>query len=224
MIALDNRIEVDSQQVLSSIGYDIDCQPPSRIESLVNEYADNARHLIEPSYSCVIRDIEWVQGSVSFIEGSVIFKSRVVARLLEQCQKVAVFALTIGNRLEEMVNQLAGDKLMLQAAVLDAIGSEVTEKVAGYVHDKVVGRAAADGGLFISRRFSPGYCDWNVGQQRMLFWALSGKEISVRLTGRGLMIPQKSISGIIGIGGRRDAIEGYNPCRECTKIECPGRR
>jgi hypothetical protein len=223
VIALNSQIDVDSQQVLSSIGYDIDCQPPSRIESLVSEYSENVRDLLEPSYSCVIRDIEWVQGSISFIEGSVIFKSQVIAQLLEQCQKVAIFALTIGNRLEEMVNQLARDKLMLQAAVLDAIGSEVTEKVASFVQDRI-GRVASYNGLFISRRFSPGYCDWHVGQQRMLFWALSGKEIGVRLTGRCLMIPQKSISGIIGIGGRKDTIENYNPCLECTKIECPGRR
>ena len=87
MIALDKQIDVDSQQVLSNIGYDIDCQPPSRIESLVNEYAENVRHLIEPSYSCVIRDIEWTQASISFIEGSVIFKSRVVAQLLERLTK-----------------------------------------------------------------------------------------------------------------------------------------
>jgi hypothetical protein len=83
---------------------------------------------------------------------------------------------------------------------------------------------AEDDSLFISRRFSPGYCDWNIGQQRMLFWALSGKEIGIRLNGRCLMVPQKSISGIIGMGRRKADIEGYDPCRECKKKECPGRR
>ena len=175
------------------------------------------------SYSYIIRDVEWVEDSVAFIEDSIIFKSQVIARLLEQCEKVAVFALTIGNHLEEMVYQLAKDRLVLQASVLDAIGSVAAEKVADFVHDRISEVAGAQG-FCTSRRFSPGYCDWEIGQQRMLFWALSGDTVGIRLSGRCLMIPQKSISGIIGIGSYNSNVENYNPCRTCTKYDCPGRR
>ena len=107
MVAISNLIDINSQQILRNIGYCAGCTPSARIESLINEYVENTCELIEPSYSYVVRDIEGVQGSIAFIEGSVTFHSEVIARLLEQCEKVAVFVLTIGNRLEEMVCHLS---------------------------------------------------------------------------------------------------------------------
>ena len=225
MLATRNLIDIgiNTQQVLKTIGYQGDCVPSARTMSLVDEYLENFHNLVEPSYSYIIRDVEWVQGSISFIRNEVIFKSQVIARLLEQCQKVVVFAVTIGNHLEEMVNQLAEDGLVLQATVLDAIGSSAVEKVAEFVETSIREVAGAQG-LSTSRRFSPGYCDWNVGQQRMLFWALNGDTADIRLTRTCLMIPQKSISGIIGIGACNGTLESYNPCRTCQKQLCPGRR
>jgi hypothetical protein len=224
MLATKNRVDIgiDTKQVLKTIGYHGNCTPPARTLSLVDEYLENFHNLVEPAYSYVIRDVEWVQGPVSFIRDDIIFKSQVIARLLEQCQKTVVFAVTIGNHLEEMVNQLAEDGLILQATVLDAIGSSAVEKLAEFVESSVREVANAQG-LSTSRRFSPGYCDWNVGQQRMLFWALNGNT-DIRLTKTCLMIPQKSISGIIGIGSGNGALASYNPCRTCQKRPCPGRR
>jgi hypothetical protein len=225
MLATRNRVDIgiDTRQVLKTIGYRGDCTPPARTISLVEEYLGNFHNLVEPSYSYVIRDVEWVNGPISFIRNDIIFKSQVIAQLLEQCQKVVVFAVTIGNHLEEMVNRLAEDRLILQATVLDAIGSSAVEKLAEFVETSI--RDVADAqGFSTSQRFSPGYCDWNIGQQRMLFWALNGDTADIRLTKTCLMIPQKSISGIIGIGAGNSTLESYNPCRTCQKRHCPGRR
>jgi hypothetical protein len=225
MLATRNPIDIgiDTQQVLKSIGYHGECVPSARTMSLVDEYLENFHDLVEPSYSYVIRDVEWVQGPISFIRDEIIFKSQVIARLLEQCQQVVVFALTIGNRLEEMVKQLAEDRLILQATVLDAIGSSAVEKVAESFETSIREMASVQG-FSASWRFSPGYCDWNIGQQRMLFWALNGEIADIRLTKTCLMIPQKSISGIIGIGPGNGTLENYNPCRTCKERHCPGRR
>lgn len=220
--AIRNELDIDTQQVLHHIGYDNDGEPSARIESLVKEYADNICHLIEPSYSYVIRDIKSVRGSRVFIEGSVTFRSNVIARLLKQCQKVAVFVVTIGSRLGDVVRQLSKDGLIVQAAVLDTIGSDAAETLANVVQD-IMGKQAEAEGLGISQRFSPGYCDWKVSQQKTVFRAMGGDTSGVRLTDGCLMVPQKSISGIIGIGPRSE-VESYNPCLTCKKRDCIGRR
>ena len=222
MSAIRNELDIDTQQVLNHIGYGTSHTPSARIESLVKEYADNICHLIEPSYSYVIRDINSVRGSRIFIEGSVTFRSNVIAELLGRCQKVAVFVVTIGSRLGDVVRQLAGDGLMVQAAVLDAIGSDAAETLAHVVQD-IIGKEAEAEGLGISLRFSPGYCDWRVSQQKMVFRAMNGDSAGVRLTDGCLMVPQKSISGIIGIGPGSE-VESYNPCPTCKKRDCIGRR
>jgi len=190
---------------------------------LIDEYVENATHLVNPSYSYVIKDIKSVQGTRVVLEDSIVLQSAVIARLLEQCEKVAVFLVTIDGQLEETVSQLAEDGLIRQATVLDAIGSSAVENIADFVQSRIR-TAAWLQGLGISQRFSPGYCDWNVRQQEMVFRAMNGDLAGIHLTKGCLMIPRKSISGIIGIGPGHSNIENYNPCPTCKKRKCPGRR
>jgi cobalamin-dependent methionine synthase I len=223
MLAVSDQIDINRQEVLSNIGYGDEYQPSARILSLVNDYIENYHDFMAPSYSYTIRDIESIQGNRIAIGDSIILESKVIARLLERCQKIAVFALTIGNQLEEMVAYLAENGLVLQATVLDAIGSGAAEKLADYVEDRIRRLVNIDG-LVTSWRFSPGYCDWEVNQQKMVFQTLNGDSAGIRLTESLLMIPRKSVSGIIGIGLPNHDIENYNPCHTCNREDCPGRR
>jgi hypothetical protein len=220
---VDVSIEIDKEQVCRYIGYENGQTLSARISSLVDEYAEHAHGLINASYSYVIKDVEWARGSVAFIEGSISFKSRIIAKLLGRCTRVAIFLVTIGKYLEETSFQLAKDGLVLQATVLDAIGSVAVEKVAGFAQARIKEIVKAQGHV-TSRRFSPGYCDWKIRQQQMVFSALTGNTMGVRLTGECLMIPQKSISGIVGIGSSDADLENYDPCKTCRKKDCPGRR
>jgi cobalamin-dependent methionine synthase I len=125
--------------------------------------------------------------------------------------------------LEETVGQLADDNLIVEAYVLDAIGSSVAESLADLLQDKIRDEAHSHG-LCISRRFSPGYCDWDISQQEMVFPALNGDSSGVFLSDEFMMTPQKSISGIIGIGLCDSGMDSFNPCKTCNKRNCPGRR
>jgi len=225
MLTINNQIStsIESKQLLHDIGYDTECEPPTRITSLVHDYLELADYLIDTSYAYAIKHIYFVQDASVAIEGWITFKSKIVSDLLKQCEKVAVFAVTIGNRLEDMAYRIAENRSVLQARVLDAIGSRATEKVVKLVEDSITEEASAEG-LCTSRRFSPGYCDWNVDQQQSLFQALDGDSAGIELTDGYLMIPRKSVSGIIGIGSCNSDVENYNPCNSCTKPECPGRR
>ena len=221
MVTASNRFDIDRQRIFRDIGYAPDAEPSLRMVSLVNEYIENAHQFIAPSFSYIVRDIELVKGISVLLEDGVIFESEVIARLLEKADKVAVFVLTIGNYLEDTAARLAEDGLVLQAAVLDAIGSDASERLADSVESQI-SEVAHNQGLTISRRFSPGYCDWDVNQQQMIFQTMKGDHAGVLLTDSCLMLPRKSISGIIGIGPSE--IGNYNPCKTCDKHDCVGRR
>ncbi|MBA7474823.1 hypothetical protein ES707_10181 [subsurface metagenome] len=225
MLITSNDIdaEVDKKRICSYLGYCADCEPPSRISSLIDEYAENAPYLFDPAYSYDIKNIERVDDSSVFIEDSIVLRSQVIARLLEQCCQVSLFVATIGNQLEEMARQLAEDGFIVQSAVLDTIGSDAAERVAGFVQDQIEEIASAHG-LCTSPRFSPGYCDWDISQQKMVFQAVDSESVGVCLTQECLMIPCKSVSGIIGIGPGDIGVGQYNPCKRCDRDDCPGRR
>ncbi|MFC1954531.1 vitamin B12 dependent-methionine synthase activation domain-containing protein [Chloroflexota bacterium] len=225
MQLLENKLQtgLDKQQVLKNIGYADECEPSVRIDSLVNDYIDNYHHLIDSSASCIVKRIESVEGNITDIEDSISLNSSAISRLMEHCREVAIFTLTIGNRLEDMVGYLAEKGHVLQATVLDAIGSGAVETLAASVEENVKQEAGSNG-MVISQRFSPGYCDWDVSQQEMVFRAMGENTAGVHLTGEYLMLPQKSISGIIGIGSAEKEIESYTPCTNCRTVDCPGRR
>lgn len=217
------EIELDKRHILRRIGYKDDCEPSSRIAALISDHVQIAKQLIKPSYSYVISNIDMVRESNIFIGECVVFRSHVIARLLEQCQQVGAFLVTIGNKLEDEAARLADERSILESYVMDAIGSSAVEKIAELLEAEIRKTASTEG-LCISRRFSPGYCDWSIRQQKELFRMVDGGSVGVRLTAGYLMIPQKSISGIVGIGPSCVDIEAYNPCRTCNKRNCLGRR
>jgi len=217
------NIKIDKEEVFRDIGYDYGHQPPSRVLSLVDEYIDNAYDMIEPSYSYVIKDVMAVQDSRVLLDDRIAFQGDVIARLLKRCKKVAVSVVTIGGYLEGTARRLAREGNLLQSSVLDAIGSQAVHKVADFVHCAIETRARYEG-FIVSRRFSPGYCDWNIDQQLMVFHAVGRDTTSVHLTDHCLMIPSKSISGIVGIGAADSGVSDYNPCGICDRADCAGRR
>jgi hypothetical protein len=225
MVTTSSQIDVgvDRRSVYRYLGYGSESEPPPMISSLIDEYMENAHDLIEPSYSYVIRDVLLFQDSRVLIEGPVVFQSEIVARLLGQCRSVAVLVATIGSGIEDMAYDLSRGGLVLQASVLDAIGSATVENVADFVQRAIAERVSADG-YVTSRRFSPGYCDWDIGQQLMVFRAVDRDSTEVELTDDCLMVPRKSLSGIVGIGRSEAEVRDYDPCKTCDKQDCVGRR
>lgn len=223
MTIMNDPIQIDKDKILNRIGYDNGSTPSSRISSLVDDYIENYHDFIAPSYSRTIRGIKAVNGNRVDTGDSIILESYKVARLLERCEKVVFFACTIGNYLEDLSAYLADNRLILQATVLDAIGSGTVEKLAVWVEQSIKEDAGRDG-FVTSRRFSPGYCDWDVSQQGLVFKALGDNAAGITLNDSMLMVPQKSVSGIVGIGRPGKEIENYNPCTTCSEKDCPGRR
>lgn len=217
------RVEIAKRRVLTSLGYGRKDRPSPAISSLVDEYIKGANQLVEARYLCCFEEITAVEGLTSVIRESVAFESEVVAGLLQRCSKVVVFLTTIGERLETKVRKLAGDGSMVHAYVLDAVGSTAVEHVADYM-EKLAGEMAQADGLVASRRLSPGHCGWNITQQKPLFKLARPDSIGVSLTELGLMVPRKSVSGIIGLGRPGAGVEAYDPCTDCTKCDCLGRR
>jgi hypothetical protein len=63
--------------------------------------------------------------------------------------------------------------------------------------------------------------DWPITEQPKLFSIFGDTErlVGVRLTGSMLMVPRKSISGILF-----PSEEGFSSCQLCERAACPARR
>jgi hypothetical protein len=221
LVTLEKQFKVTTEQVFCGIGYAPGSEPAPRVAGLVSDHIDAAQQLVKPSYSYLVSRVELVYGSSVLLDNGTVFNSEIVAHALKKADDVIVFALTIGNELEDEAARLAREGLILQATTLETIGSLYTEHLADWLETRI-GDLAHVWGRTASRRFSPGHCDWDVSQQKQVFRLLRDDCAGIRLTDSCLMIPRKSISGIIGIGD--SDITDYNPCTTCDKQDCVGRR
>lgn len=113
--------------------------------------------------------------------------------IFQNASKVALCICTIGPELEEECKDLTKENELLRGLILDAYGSEAVEEVASQ-SDKMIAEEAIKMNLWPSKRFSPGYGDWELKEQKFIFRILPAGEIGVILNESCMMIPRKSIS------------------------------
>jgi len=195
-----------------------------RLERRIEEFISEARRIIKPRVVYTTASAEKAPGGAVALDGETVLESRRLGRTLADCDAAAVFVGTIGPGIDRMINALAAEGRVSDACVLDAVGSAAVEETVEKFHRQFDSFAERLGGR-TTLRFSPGYCDWRVEEQRKLFGVLGGEAIGVELTPSCLMRPRKSVSGVFGIGDA-EAIdrEGSNPCRRCGMRGCAARR
>ena len=125
---------------------------------------------------------------------------KIIARQLKGSQRYAFFVATAGAYFEELRKSIGEKGDMVRAFIIDSIGSVIAEKTADRM-EKALDDLLSPSGWHHTNRFSPGYCGWHVSSQHDLFALFpDGRPCGVTLTPSALMLPIKSVSGVIGLG------------------------
>ena len=138
-----------------------------------------------------------------------------VRELLRDCDSVILMAATLGSAVERLIRR-AEVSDMAGAVMLDACGSAAIENVCDNLCAELAARFRP---RYLTERFSPGYGDMPLSQQGELFAVLDvTRRIGVSLTDSGLMLPQKSVTALIGVSDRPQAMRPRG-CEACTLRE-----
>jgi hypothetical protein len=140
---------------------------------------------------------------------------------LKKSESAAIFLCTAGEEIGKMSRRAMRSGDLLEGYIYDVVGSEIVEAAADLMQAELEKTMASEGRK-ITNRFSPGYCGWNVSEQHKLFQLLPGTYCGIRLTASALMDPEKSVSGMIGIGENVKHLP-YN-CSICDMKDCIYRR
>lgn len=168
-----------------------------------------ARHIIQ-KHSCIV-DAEGVT-----LDCGVRFTSADLARHLKGCSEVLLLAATLGSKVDVAIRRTALESVA-EGAAAQAVGAALIESYCDSVQSK------ADTGALAQRpRFSPGYGDWSLEEQKLLFSVLNcSKNIGLSLTDGMMMAPSKSVTAVIGLS--EDVACVWNKCMTCGNKNCPYR-
>ena len=107
---------------------------------------------------------------------------------------------------------------MVKIYIADALGSILAEKTADLM-EETLEKELIQKKWKHTNRFSPGYCGWHVSEQQKFFSIFPVfQPCGIRLTASSLMLPIKSVSGIIGLG--TDVKKMEYTCGLCTFEQC----
>jgi hypothetical protein len=145
----------------------------------------------------------------------VTFESPILRKNLDGANKVFPYIITIGPELERVASA-QGD--LLKQYYLEEMANMALESAAGWLSGQLEVRYGVTG----LANMSPGSLeDWPITEQAKLFsiFGDTEKAVGVRLNDSMLMLPRKSISGILF-----PSEEGFVACQLCDRERCPGRK
>lgn len=133
--------------------------------------------------------------------------------------QITIMAITLGQELDDKISELFAQDEYTQAVVLDAIGSDAVEQGADHLNE-MLRQEAYQHDFQLTQRFSPGYGRWPVENQKFLLELVEGNQIGISLTEGFMLIPQKTITAVIGwIPFDEDEIMFINGAAKCDNCQ-----
>jgi hypothetical protein len=191
---------VSKNEIVSTLGY-IDGMIPQHFEEIIDDILSQLPKYCEIQAGYRLLDIKKSQerNDGLYVGGKFFKVQKIVASQLRNSEKAALFICTIGSAMETWAKKLSAEGDTALGYIVDTIASVTEEQTTDVLHDHI-GNQMRMQGLNITNRYSPGYCDWSVSEQHLLFSFLPENFCGITLTESALMVPIKSVSGIIGIG------------------------
>ena len=167
-------------------------------ERLLAECIEEARKRLSYKLCYAEYPVTRVENSLNFGFGAV--TSEKLAEHLLGCERVIIFAATVGIELDRLIARY-GRLSPTKALLLQGFGAERTEALCDRFC-KELRTEKTRHGVALTQRFSAGYGDLPLEFQREIFRTLDcSRNIGLTLNASLIMSPSKSVTAIIGLKG-----------------------
>lgn len=217
-IAVEN-LTVKRSEIERNLGY-LENSTPDYFSDMIDDIINQLPNFCEINVGYSILNASIASKDGLNIEGLFFNLDKIVTSQLKKSEQVALFVCTIGDKMERWSKELLMESDPTKSFIVDNVASATVENVTNVLHD-FIGDKMLEKDLHITNRYSPGYCNWSVAEQKLLFSLLPKNFCDVKLSESALMLPIKSVSGIIGIGKEVEWREYL--CDTCGVKDCTHR-
>jgi len=212
--------------VLKTQGIPPGNEPPEKVKRLLQAAMDIFLEFSRPKG--IISDISIPEFGTVYRGERLNEKRTPLGEIFKKADRLALFALTIGEKVSQKIDELFGANEFALGSMLDSMASVGTDNVADGVENYFLNLLEKREEITPSTgtlRFSPGYCGWHMSGQKKLFEFLYPEDIGIFLLDSFLMKPLKSISGVM-VAGEKDIFifeDSYPFCSSCKTHSCRDR-
>ena len=193
-------------------------EPTPDVEEIMERLLQEAFDVCRPRVGYVEKEGAVIDPRHIRIGDQTFKPGRTITKYLDDSTQFGLFVATAGEEFEQWTSAI--DDIVCKY-MADAIGSVIAEAAVEFITDKIREEAIAKG-QYISNNYSPGYCGWNVAEQKSIFALLPENFCGISLNDSCLMHPMKSVSGLVAIGHN---VQWHDyQCGICHLIDCVKRK
>ena len=158
--------------------------------------------------------------SLVVLDNGTVFRSKALARYAGEATELFLFGATLGSRVDSALRRMALTSVA-EAGAGQAVAAALIETYCDDCCAKL--QKQLPEGKCLKWRFSPGYGDWPLEEQRILFAVLDcAHSIGLTLTESCMMAPVKSVTAVMAI--TEAAAQKNHKCLYCNKTDCEFRQ
>ena len=209
--------------VFAALGMKTDTEPAPKVSALLRQALEIFAALSEPRD--VLESISKSEFAALYSGEGLNAPEAPLGLIFPRAERLFLFAFTMGEPISREIERLFQSHDFPLASMLDTVASLAADN-AGREAESWIARQNDSGqsGAQVLKvlLYSPGYCGWHLSGQKKLFDFLRPERIHLRLNERFLMIPLKSISGVLvaGTGEIHQISERYPFCDHCKSPTC----
>ena len=126
-------------------------------------------------------------------------RSAKLARFLNGCKEVLFIGATAGSVVMEAIRGDTEGGDMTRGVVIDAVASEMTDAALDWIMGFFNRLLARENARLTRGRFSAGYGDFLLENQKMMYDMLELDRIGVTINENFILMPEKSVTAVVGI-------------------------
>ncbi|WP_027621570.1 vitamin B12 dependent-methionine synthase activation domain-containing protein [Acetivibrio clariflavus] len=135
------------------------------------------------------------------LENGLTFEGTGLAKLLNNSIEVVLMASTVRREITDKIHYEVENGNASFGVVLDAVASETADAALDWMVDYINNLIRREGKTLTKMRYSPGYGDLPLFNQKKIFDALGLEKLGLSITERYMLVPEKSVIAIAGIEG-----------------------
>jgi hypothetical protein len=203
------KISIDPprEKIYQRLGYkkrttEISANQKEETDRFINE----ASRLISLKGALLRLTIHHNDGEKIIMAGDLTFASKKLSAFLCDCQETVLVGATAGNGIMEAIKGKTQQDDLAAAVVYDATASEMTDSALDWIMSYLNQHLRREGKALLPRRFSAGYADFYLENQKAIHRILQMEKLGVKITSSFILIPEKSVTAIFGICGQHSEI------------------
>jgi hypothetical protein len=192
-------LPLKKSEILRYLGYRKKQKLKAEISKMIDEMMIEAQKIANPRYRYQVFNLKINEhdNKVEILETELVLTGKKITGHLSQAKQVVLLVATLGVEVERKIKRYDITDIT-KSLIMDAVCTDYIEKVCDLAEVDLKNKLGDF--WYINRRFSPGYGDLPLSVQPKLLKAMQAlQKLGIYLNENLLMIPMKSVTGIIGV-------------------------